>query len=958
MDRQQWRPPIGEVAFGAFRLVPQERALYRHGEPVRLSGRAFDLLVALVERAGTVVGKDELIACVWPRTVVEEGNLRVHIGALRKALGTDQPYVENVVGRGYSFVAPLHAPPAQAIVPYGSLIPAQPRLVGRAPVLEQLARELAGTRLLTIAGPGGMGKTSVAQALVARAAPQFGRHVYVADLAPLAEPALLPGVVARAFGLAAPQSAEALADALADALVNSLPHTLPHTLHRRRVLLVLDGCEHLIDAARQLAGALLGRLPALHILATSREPLRADGEHVFRLPPLAVPVPAEAADLAALATCPSVQLFVERASADGGFTLDADNAAAVAEICRRLDGIPLALELAAGRAAFFGVHELARRLSDRFAVLTRGRRTALPRHQTLRAALDWSHALLAPAEQAVLRRLAIFRGTFTLEGAAALAGCGGIGAQAVAGHAAQLVAKSMLTADTDGRYRLLDTTRAYALEQLRAAGEEHAVAERHLRYCCTLLARAEHDVDALDAVLREVRLDDVRAALDWAFGPGGAPLLGARLAAVSAPLWYRHSMMEDYRARLGPALACAAAAGSAGAPLAAALYLALGHTLLHAGDMAAPRADAFGRALALAERLGDHGTAVRALWGCYADALLQGDYGRALGLAWRFGPLARASGMDGDGRVQQRLLARARHYLGDQHAARAHAEAVVHPARRAPGAAGFQFDQRVSSLAIHGRVLWLQGLPEQAVQAAREGVDEALRLDHSVSLCFALVLAIPVALWSGDLPMARHCIALMAERAARDRLAHWSFWARAFQAALQRHDAAGTKGIGLEPADALLRHPSCTGLHLDMLPTLHVDLMTPASLARAVDGRAGWAAPELLRCWGEQLVRVGATGQAGRVFRLALALAHRQGALAWELRAATSLARLLACRHRDGGGLPRGAHESEHGGEDGSEIGSENGVAAVLAPLLARYREGHASRDVLTAQACLEHCSA
>ncbi|GGX81003.1 hypothetical protein GJV26_22905 [Massilia dura] len=939
MDRQQWRPPIGEVAFGAFRLVPQERALYRHGMPVRLAGRAFDLLVALVERAGTVVGKDELIARVWPRTVVEEGNLRVHVNALRKVLGTDQAYVENVVGRGYSFVAPLRQAPDD-IVPVVPAAGLQPRLVGRGQVLDQLLRELLTVRLLTIAGPGGMGKTSVAQALAARAAPRFGRHVYCVDLAPLADPALLPGAVAQAFGLAAPLSAEALADAL--------PAAFSHPSQARPALLVLDGCEHLIDAAAALAGALLRRAGALHIVATSREPLRADGERVFRLPPLAVPrPPAEAPvpDAVALATYPSVQLFVERASADGGFTLDADNAAAVAEICRRLDGIPLAIELAAGRAAFFGVQELARRLSDCFTVLTRGRRTALPRHQTLRATLDWSHDLLAPAEQAVLRRLAVFRGTFPPDGAAAVAGWGGIDAQAVPALVAQLVAKSMVSPD-GMRCRLLDTSRAYALEKLRAAGEEHAAAQRHARYCCLLLSRAVHDAAALDAnPLQDCRLDDVRAALDWAFGPGGEPLLGAQLAAASAPLWYRHSMMEDYRVRLAPALACAAAAGSAGAPLFAALQLALGHTLLHAGEDAAPRAEAFARALALAERLGDHATAVRALWGCYADALLQGDYGRALGLAYRFGPLARAAGMDGAGPVQQRLLARARHYLGDQHAAGAHADAVGHPARRMPGAAGFQFDQRVSSLAVHGRVLWLQGRPEQALLAAREGIDEALRLDHSVSLCFALVFAVPVALWSGELAMARRCAAMMAERAARDRLAHWSFWAYAFDAALRRHER-GENGTAPEPVDALLRHPSCTGLHLDMLPTLHGGLLTPASLARATDGRAGWAAPELLRCWGEQLARVGAARQAERVFRQALALAGRQGALAWELRAATSLARLLS---------PRG-----QGHIDEPTSGSMSGYdpAALLAPLLARYREGEATRDVVMARACLERCPA
>ena len=947
MDRQQGRPPIGEVAFGDFRLVPHERALYRCGLPVRLAGRAFDLLVVLVEYAGTVVGKEALIARLWPRTVVEEGNLRVHINALRKALGTDRHYVENVVGRGYSFVAPLHRLP-DAAEPAVPMPPPPPRLVGRAQVLDSLLGELAGARLLTIAGPGGMGKTSVAQALAARAAPQFGGHVVIIDLAPLADPALLPGVVAQAFGLAAPLSAAALADAL------------PHALQTRRALLVLDGCEHLIGAAAALAGTLLQRTAALHIVATSREPLRADGERVFRLPPLGVPdgpAGAPAADPVALATYPSVQLFVERASADGGFVLDAGNAAAVAEICRRLDGIPLALELAAGRAAFFGVQELARRLSDCFAVLTRGRRTALPRHQTLRATLDWSHDLLAPAEALLLRRIAVFRGTFTAEGAAAVAGGGDIAAPAIPVLLAQLAAKSLLS--PDGTHcRLLDTTRAYALEKLRAAGEQTVVGQRHARYWCLLLERAGADAAAQDAALQPGHcLDDVRAALDWAFGPGGEPLLGARLAAASAPLWYRHSMMEDYRMRLVPALACAAAAGSAGAPLLAALQLALGHTLLHAGEDAAPRAEAFGRALALAERLGDHGLAVRALWGCYADALLQGDYGRALDLAYRFGPLARASGMDGGGQVQQRLLARARHYLGDQHAARAHADVAGHPARRMPGAAGFQFDQRVASLAIQGRVLWLQGQPEQAMLAAREGVDEALRLDHSVSLCFALVLAVPVAVWCGDLAMAQRCAAMMAERAGRDRLAHWAYWARAFHAVLRRHEGR-EGGTGIEPADTLLRHPSCTGLHLDMLPTLHGGLMTPASLARAVDGRAGWAAPELLRCWGEQLVRVGAEEQAGRVFRQALALARRQGALAWELRAGTSLAALQSLR----GAARRAGHDGGHGEREdpGHTPGPANGedAAAVLAPLLARYREGAATRDVIIARSCLERCSA
>jgi predicted ATPase len=266
----------------------------------------------------------------------------------------------------------------------------------------------------------------------------------------------LLATVAQAAGLPGAASHDALAAALG----------------RRRTLLVLDGCEHLIDGAAALALRLLRTADAPHLLVTSREPLRIDGERVVRLPPLPVPLD-ETPTPAALSGYAAVQLFVERASADGGFTLDDGNAAAVAAICRRLDGIPLALELAAGRAAFFGVHELARRLSDCFAVLTRGRRTALPRHQTLRATLDWSHDLLTPAEQAVLRRLAALRGAFTLDDAVRAAQGRGIAAHDVPGHVAQLVAKSMVAAEPDGGapYRLLDTTRSYALEKLRAAGE-------------------------------------------------------------------------------------------------------------------------------------------------------------------------------------------------------------------------------------------------------------------------------------------------------------------------------------------------------------------------------------------------------------------------------------------------------------------------------------------------------
>jgi predicted ATPase/DNA-binding winged helix-turn-helix (wHTH) protein len=887
--------PEGAVLFGDYRLVPSERALLFRGHPVRLSGRAFDLLLALVDQAGAVVGKEELISRVWPRTFVEEGNLRVHIGALRKALGgAAHSYVENVVGRGYSFVAPVrhvpHPEPAtdrDAAMP-GPLPPAsRSRVIGRDEVLDWLSTQLPQHRLVTIVGPGGMGKTTIASAVASRLVQTFSGHVDFADLAPLADARLLPSAIALSLGRPAGS--------------NESLDTLIGALKGRYGLLVLDSCEHLIDAVAGLAERILRETSGIYILATSREPLRAEGEWVHRLQPLAVPAQTGgAAALEQLMACPAVQLFAERATAAlGSFTLDADNAGAVADICRRLDGIPLAIELAAGRAEFFGVQGLAARLEDSFAVLTRGRRTALPRHQTLRATLDWSFDMLSPEDQAMLCRLSIFRGSFTLDAAAEVAHGSAAGRSEVFESIANLAAKSLVGVDAGGDgtlYRLLDTTRAYAMEKLRAGSEARSVAQRYARYYCALMASAEADWETLNPGDWQARygrcIDHVRAALDWAFGSEGELAAGLELTAVSAALWYQLSLMEEYRQRLDMALARSAETIDLAPALAMQLHLALGHTLLHVGNMndIDARSRTFEKALELAERLGDTDTAVRALWGCFTDALFRGEYRQAHFLTGRFGELAR-HGSPILQLAHRRMLARAMHYLGDQHAAREHVDLLMaHPlsGRRRPRVNGFQFDQRVSSLAIQGRVLWMQGYPEQAAHVARLAVQEGLELDHSVSLCFALLLACPVALWTGDLAAAGEYSALMLERSRQGALPLWQFWARAFDAAIQLHGGAEAGNT----FSALERSPFCSGMHVDMLATLHGAMLTPRAIARADEGHAGWSAAEILRSWGEEVLQVGSFTQAEALFRRALATAREQGARAWELRAASSLARL------------------------------------------------------------------
>jgi predicted ATPase/DNA-binding winged helix-turn-helix (wHTH) protein len=431
-------------AFGPFRLIPAQRVLLEDGKLLHLGGRALDILVMLLEGAGETIHKDRLIARIWPDTVVDEGALRVHVAALRKALGDGRAgkrYIASNPGRGSSFVAPVTrenrsgatAPPDTAAP--GNLPGSLTRIVGRASAVATLAAHLTQRRFLTIVGPGGIGKTTVAVAIGEKVRAAYPDGVWLVGLAPVSDPGLVPSAVAGALGLKLSGeriSAEAVARAIGG----------------KNLLLILDNCEHVVGSAAVLAEAVLRAAPRIHLLATSREPLRAEGERLHRLASLQLPPPAAPLTAEEAIEYSAVELFNERATATvDGFVLDDSNASAVLEICRRLDGVPLALELAAARVETFGVQGLAARLDDRFGVLTKGRRTALPRRRTLRATIDWSYDLLPEAEKVILGRLAIFRGPFTIDAAASVA----VDEQTTAADAiegvANLAGKSLVTTD-------------------------------------------------------------------------------------------------------------------------------------------------------------------------------------------------------------------------------------------------------------------------------------------------------------------------------------------------------------------------------------------------------------------------------------------------------------------------------------------------------------------------------
>jgi predicted ATPase/DNA-binding winged helix-turn-helix (wHTH) protein len=465
--------PPRQFAFGAFRLSPDQRLVEKSGAPLLLGGRALDILIALVERAGEVVSQRELIDIVWPHVNVDDGNLRYHVATLRKALddGLDGArYIINVPGRGYCFVSPVilsgdgdgDGPMRTATpAPLHGMPSRLDRMVGRKAEVEAIAAQLAGCRFVTLVGPGGIGKTTVAVSVGHVVAQAYGEVCFV-DLGPLRDPRLVAGAVATALGVALPPG-------------DPVPR-LVDGLRDRRLLLVLDSCEHVIDTAAALAEALFEQTGDVHILATSREALRIEGEQVHRLAPLSCPPLSDALTAAESLAFAAVQLFVERVAATShGFELRDVDAPAVARICQKLDGIALAIELAAGRVDAYGVEGVEAQLDSRFSLLWQGRRTAPPRHQTLNATLDWSYDLLCAPERDVLRRLVILSGAFSLEAAQAAAQKGGVDPGTIAEVVATLVAKSLIVSETGRggvRYRLLDTTRAYLNAKL--AGEAAA----------------------------------------------------------------------------------------------------------------------------------------------------------------------------------------------------------------------------------------------------------------------------------------------------------------------------------------------------------------------------------------------------------------------------------------------------------------------------------------------------
>src|SRR5258707_2931184 len=507
---------------GEWEVDLARRELRARGVPVPIGGRAFEIIEVLVQSAGELVTKNDLSARIWLGAIVEDNTLQFHISAIRKALGSDRGILKTASGRGYRLlgawtsrqessssvdsidIEPMRSPAE----PFQTNLPAAAsELVGRTNAVQHLRGLLSAYRVVTLTGPGGIGKTRLAFEVARGLFPSFQGDVRLVELVSLSDPGLVPFAVAGGLSLTFggdESSAEAVAPAIA----------------AHRLLLVLDKCEHVIDAAARLAETIVRMCPRTTILATSREILKIEGEYVYRVPPLDVPSQHEEPD--DILGRSAVQLFIATTRAvHSAFSPNGENLPAIAAICRRLDGIPLAIDFAATRVATLGLQQVAASLNDHLGMLTSGRRTALPRHQTLRATPDWSYELLAEPERLVMRRLGIFAGDFTAEAASLVAAGGEIAASEVVRSLASLVTKSLVALDVVSvitHYRLHETTRAYALEKLSESGELGDVARRHADYYRDLLERAEAEAKTLAApawlAVYGHQIGQLRAALD------------------------------------------------------------------------------------------------------------------------------------------------------------------------------------------------------------------------------------------------------------------------------------------------------------------------------------------------------------------------------------------------------------------------------------------------------------
>jgi predicted ATPase/DNA-binding winged helix-turn-helix (wHTH) protein len=879
------------LQFGPFELSSKERVLRREGEVLPLGSRALDILIYLAGRPGEVISKQELIDHVWPDVTVEEGSIRVHVAAIRKALGDGQfgnRYIANIKGRGYSFVGNVVSrsggkESGTTKLPQQGRLPLRPiMMIGREMVVSEIRDKLREARFVTLLGPGGIGKTTIALAVGRAVAEEFDGKVHFVDLESLTDPRHVAGAVATSLGLALKSKDPSL--------------ELVDLVRSQKLLIILDSSEHVIEAVALVAEQLYQETEQVHLLTTSRELLKVEGEHCCRVLPLDVPPDGSKQTASIVLRYPAVQLFVRRVAARaGGVVLTDEEAPFVAEMCRKLDGIPLAIELAAGQVAIHGIKNTVARLVSRLELLKLSHRTAVPRHRTLKATLDWSYDLLSDAERIVLRRIAPFVGHFTLESARYVAGERRSVDAEIFDAIAGLVEKSLIATRIDeaqAQYRLLDTTRAYALEKLEEHGEFDPISLRHAEY---VVQQLESQKEMLSAQSRAERvavysrqLSNVRSALEWSFGSHGNDEIATRLAVASTQPFMELSLLTEWQGWAEQAIArlegryrdsCHEIEVSASPPLVMRQDLAHEFKLLS---------------------------------GLFLYSSWTTDIHRALDIAARSQKVALKIQDPDDMAFAETMLGAANHLAGNHLAAQRHFEACLRHSASGSRAGHYLFHHTTLSLAGMARSLLYRGVLDQSLDYARLAIEEGEKSGYPATLCRALILILPVYLALEDWQRSEQYIAQLSDLSAVHALKPLQAIATGLRGRWLLLQNNVRDGVPLlKRASEELEAQRHEMLNMDFVSDLsaglaasglHDEALTLVANALDVQKRGGkfLFVPALMRVKGLILVSRSREDypEAEASFLSAIDWAKRQSAGLFELMAATDLAELLLNQDR------------------------------------------------------------
>lgn len=896
---------MNSIEFGEFRLYPTARRLEKNGAALRIGGRALDILIVLIANAGSVVSTHDLIRCAWPETNVVEGNLRVQLTALRRILGSDPAqYISTVSGRGYSFIAPITKPStitsavtATVMMRRMSLPVDRQSLVGRGRELDEVVEVLARTRFVTLVGPAGIGKTVLAVRAGQQLSEAFKQEVYFVDLSAVRDPAHVTGALTNALGISG------VAGNIEDLVVNFAG--------ANAILLLLDNCEHMIEVVAHIIEPILKRTNAFHVLATSREPLRVKGEHVYLLEPLLWPEPCASLNSAEAMSYPAIELFVERVTThNSNFSLTDCDAEAAAKVCASVDGVPLAIEIAAGRVHAFGVQKTADLLRAHPDLSWEGGRTALPRQRTLNAALAWSYDLLPARERQILERLSVFAGAFSLEAAQFVAASEV--ADDISDTLVSLVAKSLISPSSKaGRFRLLQMTRAFASERLAKRSTSNKVALRHARYFGGLLKELnrESSIGSIKDAYSTFgeHLDNVRTALDWSFSENGDCDLARSLAACSALLFTELALYAECRDWMARAIELTSTAD--GGDLAEMrLQGALGVGLLFTiGNLPKTR-EALERSLEIALELDDQIYALGIIGMLNIFHQRGGNNAEVMRTAHQCERVANATTDPHAKLMAQWTLGVSLYICGDFVNAQPHCETALLPTSPAPNSSlhFLGYDHRVRALVAATTTLLYRGYSLKAIDAAYLTTREAEHVGQPLPMCLAYLNACYVFIFTGEHDAADNVIDRALACAEKYSLTPFRAAALGMRGAVQIARGDVLAGIPLvQDSLAILRRENLKNVFIALSALLSLAQIglrrfddavatLDAAIALCETHDDTFSVLELLRiraymleCQSAQNLR-----EVEHLYSQALDLSRHHKALALELRASTSLAEL------------------------------------------------------------------